>query len=311
MFTLKPYAPTDALAWDALVRQSRNGNLLHRRGYMDYHADRFVDGSLMIERAGELLAVFPASIKDGVASSHGGLTYAGLISTPALRTEWTLEVLERIGQHYRALGMQRLVYKAVPHVFHSYPAEEDLYALHRLGATLTRRDVSSVVALRAPLPFNDGRRRAVGKARRAGMQIRANGDLQAFHALLSSVLDERYGVAPTHSLEELHLLQSRFPAQIVLYEARREDAMLAGVLVYDFGHAVHTQYLAASEEGRQDNALNLLLAELVEQVYADRQYFSFGISTEREGQVLNGGLITQKEHFGARAVVHDFYEWVL
>jgi hypothetical protein len=97
----------------------------------------------------------------------------------------------------------------------------------------------------------------------------------------------------------------------VLHEARIADSLLAAVLVYDFGRTVHTQYMAASEEGRDLNALSLLLGELISQVYADRTYFSFGISTEQEGGHLNGGLIMQKERFGARAVVHDFYEWML
>lgn len=311
MFTLKAYAAADATRWDAVVEQSRNGNFLHRRGYMDYHADRFTDCSLIVERNGEALAVLPASRTDGVVSSHGGLTYAGLIMTRAMRTEWTLEVFERIAEHYHVLGTKRLIYKATPHVFHAYPADEDLYALHRLGARLTRRDVSSVIDLREPFAFADGRRRAVNKARRTSIRLQPASDLTDFHALLTEVLRNRYDVAPTHSLAELRLLQGRFPQQIVLHEAREGDALFAGVLVYDFGRAVHTQYLAASEAGRECNALNLLLAQLIEQTYADRHYFSFGISTEQEGQVLNSGLMTQKEHFGARAVVHDFYEWML
>jgi hypothetical protein len=311
MFTLSPYASADAARWDALIERSRNGNLLHRRGYMDYHADRFTDASLIVERNGEPLAAFPASVKDDVVTSHGGLTYAGLIATHAMRVEWALEVFARIGEHYRARGIRRIVYKAVPHIFHAYPAEEDLYALHRLGARLVRRDVSSVIALREPFAFADGRRRAVNKARKSAIQLQACTELAPFHALLSDVLHDRHGVAPAHSLQELALLRDRFPQQIVLHEARRDGDLLAGALVYDFGRVVHTQYLAASEAGRDANALNLLLAELIENIYADRHYFSLGISTEREGQVLNGGLVTQKEHFGARAVAHDFYEWTL
>lgn len=311
MFTLSAYTPADAERWDALVARSRNGSFLHQRGYMDYHADRFDDASLLVERNGEPLAAFPANAEYGQVTSHGGLTYAGLITTRAMRAEWALEVFERIGDHYRAQGVRRIVYKAVPHVFHAYPADEDLYALHRLGARLKRRDVSSVIALREPFHFAEGRRRAINKARKSALQIRTTTDLAAFHGLLSEVLRSRHGAVPTHSLAELNLLQRRFPQQIVLHEAHAGDELLAGALVYDFGRVVHTQYLAASEAGRDANALNLLLAELIEHVYADRHYFSFGISTEREGRVLNGGLVTQKEHFGARAVVHDFYEWDL
>jgi hypothetical protein len=310
MFTVRPYAQADANVWDALVEHSRNGNLLHRRGYMDYHADRFVDRSLIVERNGEAVAVFPANIRDNLVTSHGGLTYAGLISTQALRAESTLAVFEQIGNHYRALGVESVIYKAVPHVFHAYPAEEDLYALHGLGARLTRRDLSSVIPLRETFHFTQGRRHAVDKARKASIRLQIGADPAAFHALLSEVLG-KHDTQPTHSLQELRMLQARFPRQIVLHEAYREDALLAGVLVYDFGRVVHTQYMAASEEGRRMDALSFLLAELIVGVYTDRVYFSFGISTEQEGRVLNSGLVAQKEYFGARAVVHDFYEWRL
>jgi hypothetical protein len=310
MFTVRPYAQADANVWDALVERSRNGNLLHRRGYMDYHADRFVDRSLIVERNGEVVAVFPANIRENLVTSHGGLTYAGLISTQALRAESTLAVFEQIGNHYRALGVERVIYKAVPHVFHAYPAEEDLYALHRLGARLKRRDISSVIALRETFQFTHERRHSIGKARKAGIRLQAGADPTEFHALLSQVL-RKHGVAPTHSLHELRLLQGQFPQQIVLHEARLGDALLAGVLVYDFGKVVHTQYMAASEEGRRLDALSFLLAELISSIYADKVYFSFGISTAQEGQVLNGGLVAQKEYFGARTIVHDFYEWQL
>ena len=310
MLTVRPYIPADAGAWDAVVEHSRNGNFLHRRGYMDYHADRFVDCSLMVERDDKAVAVFPANIRDNLVVSHGGLTYAGLVSTHALRAESTLAVFENLGRHYRSLGVERVIYKPVPHVFHTYPAEEDLYALHRLGAQLNRRDMSSVIALQEPFHFTDGRRRTVSKAGKAGITLQVGANLAGFHALLTVVL-QKHGVVPVHSLPELRLLQARFPGYIVLHEARLDGTLLAGALVYDFGKTVHTQYLAASDEGQRLGALSLLLAELVTNTYADRLYFSFGISTEQEGHSLNTGLITQKEYFGARAIVHDFYEWPL
>jgi hypothetical protein len=310
MFEVRPYRVADAAAWDAAVGRSRNGNFLHRRNYMDYHAHRHTDASLVIERGGEIVAVLPASIRDGVVSSHAGLTYAGLIATHDLRAESTLQALERIGAHYREAGASSLVYKAVPHVFHAYPFEEDLYALHRLGATLTRRDISFAIPLKDRAGFSEARRRAVRRARAADVHVRRGDDLAGYHALLGEVL-RRHDAVPTHSVAELELLRSRFPEQIVLHEARQDDVLLAGVLIYDFGRTVHAQYIAASEQGRRVDALSLLLGELIDAVYAERQWFSLGISTEQGGTVLNSGLVAQKESFGARGVVHDFYEWVL
>jgi len=245
-----------------------------------------------------------------VVTSHGGLTYAGLISSHAMRAESTLAVFEQMAGRYRAQGVQRLVYKAVPHVFHACPAEEDLYALQRMGARVVRRDLSSVIALQEPFRFTEPRRRAVRKAGRAGIDLHVGADPAAFHALLSDVLRKHHAM-PTHSLPELRLLQARFPDQIVLHEARKEGVLLAGALVYDFGRVVHTQYLAASEQGRQLDALSFLLAGLIGSTYADRRYFSFGVSTEQAGAVLNSGLVAQKEYFGARGIVHDCYEWPL
>jgi hypothetical protein len=86
---------------------------------------------------------------------------------------------------------------------------------------------------------------------------------------------------------------------------------LAGALVFDFGRTVHTQYLANSEEGRDAGALDYLLADLMSTHFAEKEFFSFGISTESGGQVLNEGLIAQKEAFGGNSLCHDFYEIVL
>ncbi|WP_042831527.1 GNAT family N-acetyltransferase, partial [Xanthomonas citri] len=164
--------------------------------------------------------------------------------------------------------------------------------------------------LREPPAFSTERRRSIAKARKAGVQIRRGTELDGFHALLTQVL-QRHGVAPTHRLDELELLQRRFAQQIVLHEARADGQLVAAALVFDFGRCVHTQYLAVSEQGRQLDALSLLLADLITDVYAQREYFSFGISTEQGGQVLNEGLVEQKERFGARAVVQDVYRWLM
>jgi hypothetical protein len=52
----------------------------------------------------------------------------------------------------------------------------------------------------------------------------------------------------------------------------------------------------------------VILDFLINSYYSEKTYFDFGISTENEGMRLNEGLMSNKEGFGARAVVHDFYE---
>jgi hypothetical protein len=47
---------------------------------------------------------------------------------------------------------------------------------------------------------------------------------------------------------------------------------------------------------------------LMNEVYPDKPYIDFGISTVENGRTLNVELIQNKESYGARATVYDFYE---
>ncbi|TBR39472.1 MULTISPECIES: GNAT family N-acetyltransferase [Dyella] len=310
MLSLLPYEPGLEAVWDGVVDASRNGTLQHRRAYMDYHRQRFSDASLIVMRKGMPVAVFPAHRINGHIVSHGGLSHAGLILSHALRAEGTLETFDRMADHYRAQGCSRITYKPVPHVFQAYPAEDDLYALQRRGARLARRELSTVIGLQQGYRWSEARRHAMHRAEREGVTVGAGRDWENFHTLLTDVLAS-HDATPTHSLGELRLLHARFPGHILLHEARREGRLLAGVVTYDYGRTVHTQYMAASEEGRACDALSLLLGSLIRDHYASRTWFSFGISTEQHGDVLNEGLVAHKESFGGRSIVHDTYEWTL
>ena len=84
--------------------------------------------------------------------------------------------------------------------------------------------------------------------------------------------------------------------------------IVAGTVMYVTDNVAHSQYIAASEQGRDYGALDLLFSKLITDVFAAHRYFDFGISTEQGGRFLNEGLMFQKEGFGARAVVYDTYE---
>ena len=58
---------------------------------------------------------------------------------------------------------------------------------------------------------------------------------------------------------------------------------------------------------REIGALDLLIKTLMDEFTKSKKYFDFGISTENGGQVLNQGLISQKEGFGGRSVAHQFF----
>ncbi|WP_200862016.1 GNAT family N-acetyltransferase [Pseudogulbenkiania ferrooxidans] len=309
-FQIIKYTPEFKDDWDKVVQASKNGNFLHFRGYMDYHRERFNDESILISSEGKLVAVFPCNQVNTSIISHGGLTYGGLLYGNSLHAAEILEIFSSINHYFKAFGCEKVLYKAVPHVFHKYPAEEDLYALFRLDAKLVRRDISSVIELSTRPKLSDSRKNTARKAQKAGVVFEELTDLSSFHNLLSSVL-AKFNCSPVHTDAELQLLHRSFPKNIRLFGALLSGKLLAAALIYDFGHIVHSQYLASSDEGRTLGALDYVLIQLIDVVFSDKKYFSFGVSTEEQGRVLNEGLIRQKEGFGGRGVVHDFYEWTL
>lgn len=331
--TIVPYSINRKEVWDQFVAQSKNGTFLFQRNFMDYHADRFFDCSLMIYdgispddeykesslTTKDLVAVFPANWveKEHCVYSHQGLTYGGLVVMSEVTELEVMNILQNVMLYYMDyMQARKLVYKPIPYIYCPYPCGEDLYALFRAGAQLNRRLVSTVVSTHNQLRMRTLRVRQSKKAIDHGFYIdrMAEGDtesLKEYWSLLSDVLMTHHNVHPVHSLDEIELLMSRFPREIKIYLVRKDHRIVAGVVVFETKQVAHVQYIAAGEEGREYGALDLLFRHLINERYQHMEFVDFGTSTEQGGHVLNHGLIFQKEGFGGRAVCYDTYNVLL
>lgn len=291
--------------WNQFIIESKNGLFFFARDFMDYHSDRFKDHSLLVFKNNKITAVLPANEYERQIISHGGLTFGALIISHTVKASEVLEIFTEIKKYYSDLSFNEIIYKAIPHIFHKYPAEEDLYALFRNDAQLFRRDISSVIDLSHPIRFSETKRQLVRKCKENNVTIIENTDFEEYWSLLSSVL-QKFDTKPVHTVGEITLLKEKFPENIRLFEANQDGRILAGIVIFDFGNTIHTQYMAASSEGRKAGALDFINHFLLEK-FNDRKYYSFGISTENQGKYLNEGLIQQKENMGARGIALDFY----
>src|SRR3954470_23407644 len=96
------YTPEQKSAWDEFVARSKNGVFLFRRDYMEYHADRFTDSSLMFADDEErLVAVMPASVEGAVVTSHAGLTFGGVVTDARMKVEPLLDLFDALADHLR------------------------------------------------------------------------------------------------------------------------------------------------------------------------------------------------------------------
>lgn len=312
---VRPYlGPGDDRLWDALVERSCNGTFLHSRLFLSYHGDRFTDRSFLVEDSrGRIRAVLPAAEipgRPGVVISHPGVTYGGLVHDEALRGADLIEVLELVRASLSRSGATVLQYKAVPHIYHRVPAEDDIYALFRLGALRHRCDLSATIDLRARGRVSSGRRYGLGTARKSGVAVQEGWEpVDSFWAVLAENLAARHGATPVHTIAEMRRLAELFPEHVRLVTALLGSDVIAGGVIFCAGPVVHLQYAAASEKGREVGGLDAVVEWIIAfGTGRNYSYFDYGISTEHGGQVLNTGLYKYKLSFGSGGVIYDHYE---
>lgn len=305
---VRRYTASDAEQWTTFVRASRTGLFLFERPYMDYHADRFVDHSLLLLSGDELVAVFPASEASGAITSHAGLTFGGLVCGANARQTLVAEAWRAIVDYYGGIGFSSLQVKQVPWAFRRPLCDDETWALWMVGATTSRVDVNAVIDRSAAPAMQERRLRSVKKAAKHGVTVSEEADFSTYwNEVLIPVLWDQHQQRPVHTLGEISLLKASFPTRIRLFVARLNGWQVAGTVLYDFGEVLHTQYLAASEPARKVGALDLLVHTLVTTPPTSPRFISFGIANQEQGRVLNAGLLDWKEGFGARAVPHVFW----
>ncbi len=307
-FEFVAYESEKKKLWDDFVKASRNGTFLLMRDYMDYHADKFYDASLLAYRNGKLCAILPANIANNHLYSHQGLTYGGWI-TPINHFYGVtmLQLWENWIDYCRNIGISTIHYKPMPHIYTSIPAQEDIYALFRCNAQIEVCNLSSAIDMTKLVGFNMSKRQQLKKAHNKNITIEMSSDYEQFWEILESCLQERHEASPVHSLEEIRRLSSLFPDNIKLFTVSDEEGIQAGVCIYDTGIVAHSQYTATTEKARNNYYLTALYNHLITSVYNTRKYFDFGTSNENKGLILNEGLLNQKYSMGATGVVYTQY----
>ena len=312
MFEIVRYSQERAHEWNTFVAHSKNGTFLFDRRYMDYHADRFTDFSLMIYRQGALYALLPANAEGDVLWSHRGLTYGGIVMTDKAMAERIQQLFRELNDYLGRQGFRKVVYKTVPHIYHRVPSEEDWFSLFSIcRAQLVDRSISSTIDLLQPLKWRRDRKYGVNRAFANGVQVGESSDWAGFWQVLESNLMHKYGAKPVHTLWEIELLHSRFPDNIRLFTAERNGQILGGTVIYLSPMVAHAQYISASPEGKALRVIDALFDYILHECDWPVRYFDFGTSNEEDGHILVEPLIYQKEGFGGRAVCYDTYEYGL
>lgn len=305
---VRKYLPEDAQYWNAFVANSKNATFLFHRDFMDYHADRFSDYSLMIYTNDKLISTLPAHRKDDVLYSHLGLTYGGLLLSESTKLAEVIQILKSILEYLNGDGIKSLFIKSIPSIYHQLPSNELEYAAFTAGATIFRRDSLSVIDMSNRLKFTKSRLESIRRGQKNGLVIREDNDFKLFwNTVLIPNLEAKHEAKPVHTVAEIELLHKKFPANIRHFNVYLKDEIVAGSTIFVSDQVAHPQYVSGLPNKNETGALDFLYSHLINGFFVDKKFFDFGISNEENGMKLNSGLVFWKESFGARTLTQDFY----
>jgi hypothetical protein len=309
---IRSYGDAFASAWDEFCLTAVNATFLHTRRFLSYHGNRFEDLSTLIMEDGKVVAIFPAAVSlqdKRVVVSHPGITYGGIVHQGRLTGGRMIDVLTALSDYYTERGYRRIQYKVLPHIYTQVPAQDDLYALFRLGAKRVRCDLSCTIDLENRLQVSERRRRGLKKAKKLMSLSRDPALLADLWGVIARNLERRHCAQPVHSASELALLQKRFPNEIVIRCGLLNGRVEAGIVIFISRLVWHAQYIAASESAYDASALDAIFDSAISEAQqVGARYFDFGTSNEEGGQILNDGLYRYKSEFGGGGVAHEYYE---
>jgi hypothetical protein len=297
--------------WNSFLDIAKNVSFLFDRNFMDYHSDRFNDYSLMIFDDNQLVAVIPANISEGQLISHQGLSYGAIVLLDQLKLAQIILIVKEVLIYLKNNQIQTWFIKFIPRMYHTRPCDELDWVMFKLLAKIYRRDTALVIDNRSrQIPYQERRKRSIKKAAKQNILIKEG--VEQFEPYWNNVLvpnlQAKHGVAPVHSLDEIELLAERFPKNIKQHNVYLDHKVVAGCTMFLNKQVAHAQYISGTDEGRDTGCLDFLFDYLIQNEYSQYDYFDFGICNENGGQLINNGLLDWKEGFGARTIVHDFYE---
>ena len=308
IFQIQKYNDSYKDQWDNFVKNSKNGVFFFLRDYIDFHSDKFEDYSLIFLKDNKPIALMPANIEGDTVISHAALTFGGIITSSKMKTSLMLQLFDSLKGHLKAEGFKKLQYKAIPHIYHLQPAEEDLYALFVNNADMVSKEISSTLEIDNKIPCSLNRSKIIKKAKNNDLDVKRSYDFDTFMILKEEKSLNEYYIKPTHTAEEMEYLAHKFPENIKLFVAEQNGKMIDGVLIYESENVAHVEYHGSTQLGMELNAFDLILDRIINHYCQGKKYFDFGISTENNGFYLNKKLIGYKEEYGARSIVYDSYK---
>jgi hypothetical protein len=316
MISITRLGASDREMWSDFVARSSNGTVFHLPAFLDYHPEgRFDNHHLAATSADGVHAIIPGALTkrdDGVwFRSYPGASWGGLVLPDTTGLEETEACVEALLLYCRNMGWAGVEMTLPPQVYHRRPSSYTDFALLRRGFQYRKRELTAVIDLgrmgdEIDLAFGDSARRGAAKARKLGLTVFENPDFSKFYPVLEANLQDRHGVRPTHTLEELERLRGLVGCDwIRQFVAVGDEGVLAGMVMFHCNPRVTLAFYISHDARFQSlRPVNLVYREVIRWA-RDCGYRYLDLGTFTLDMQVNYGLCRFKESFSARGHFRD------
>jgi len=308
-YLVRRYEPADYAAWNAFVSSAKNATFLFHRDFMEYHADRFPDFSMLVFDGENVVSVIPANRVENKIYSHQGLTYGGFVFSEKIKMGQAIDVVHAVLKYLHDQQLESILVKSIPGIYNRYFSEEVSYAFFLTDAKLERRDCLAVLDLEKPFKISKTRQESIRRGEKNRLEIREELQFDLFwNTILIPNLDKKHNAKPVHTAAEIAKLQKSFPENIRHFNVYNDGEIVAGTTIFIADQVAHPQYISGNSQKNELGSIDYLYHYLITDVFKDKKFFDFGPSHENNGRKINEGILFWKESFGAKITVQDFYE---
>jgi hypothetical protein len=231
--------------WDKFVARSMNGTVFHSQQFLDYHpAGRFKFKHLLFFEGDKLVAVLPGGSyhDDNVYESPVGASYGSFV-TEDISAQTALDVVAAFEDYIRRKNISDVYLTSAPVIYQPVLTQNLDFALLYRGYAYQRHYISHVVDLRKAGSlfdrFKPSARTYIRRTERnePGVTVEhvakkefLNGIEEYYPILLEN--KAKFGVKPTHTLDDLKKLHELLPNLMELFLVRKDGKAIAGLLFF-------------------------------------------------------------------------------
>jgi hypothetical protein len=300
-----------------------NGTIFHTQQFLRYHdRNKFEFHHLLFYHKKHLVAVLPGGFQDRgkIYDSPIGASYGSFV-TEDISAETALAVVAAFEEYIVNKGVKDVYLTSAPIIYQPILTQNLDFALLYRGFSYQRHYISHTIELRKDeIPFNRFQptaRKHIRRILRDHPEVHTEEvlkenmilGLQEFYPILLEN-KAKFGVKPTHTLEELLKLNELLPGLMKLFLVRVDDTPIAGSLLFRANSRVVIIFYHMLKYSFDEYKPIYLLMDIVTR-WAQENNFSFvDIGVSQDTSDANPmtpalSLIRFKEKFDSRGVLRS------